>query len=468
MSTRRYDLHLRPSSGPTSLFSRIHFLRLVIEGDSLDAPRLARDGGCIGRAINEHRARALVEVYAALGETIELIETEPLHYVFDLHDPARAGQTMQRWQVRDATLAIERGRLASWTPTSTQTFSSSTEAHEALAARLSDARTRGLAVESDPLAVVRRLSARNPTLEAALQALDDLDHPAAHTQLQVYADFMQSEGDPRGTLAALQLRDSADASEWLDQHLTHIFGPLAPAVGRRREVDLTWTGGWITSLFVNRLPLSPSEPFDGHALEAFLQLPVCACLRTLEARGLELRSLGKAELELGPCRASLRSLRIDLDNYPRLDLGIVPALERLELCGDLRAQIDAPKLRELSISRAALEPVFDFLRTSKLGPIQSLALGFSPDHADSRECTGFQRILHHRALESLRELTLFGTGLGHLDHIGFFDDRWVDALLAAPLLARLERRDFTRLLMNPETRQRLREACAALPGETRV
>lgn len=390
------------------------------------------------------------------------------YYVCDPHDPARAGQTMQRWRVRDATLTIEHGQFGSWRAAASEQFASPAHAQETLTSRLDDAHARGLVVESDPLAVVRRLSAENPTLVAALQAVDDLGSPQARAQLQVYADFLQLKGDPRGTLAALQLRDGeADAaSAWLTQHATHIFGPLANALGPRRELELTWTGGWITSLSLGQLPPDPDDPCSSHALEALLQLPACACLRSLETRGLELNTLGK--LELGPCRASLRSLVINVASAPHLELGSLPMLERLELRGDLCGQVVALKLRELSFSRAALSSVSEFLEHSALGPIHSLALGFSPDHADSRECTSFRELLDHQALAELRELTLFGTGLGYHDHIGYFDDRWIDALLSAPVLARLERRDFSRLLMRPEAQQRLREACAALPGETRV
>jgi uncharacterized protein (TIGR02996 family) len=65
---------------------------------------------------------------------------------------------------------------------------------------------------------------RNPELEAAIVA-DPYDK-AAYT---AYADWLQTQGDPRGELMALQIAGKDKAARALiDKHVEYFLGPLAP------------------------------------------------------------------------------------------------------------------------------------------------------------------------------------------------------------------------------------------------
>lgn len=87
----------------------------------------------------------------------------------------------------------------------------------------------------------------NPRLAKLVEeAADDDTTPA-----QVYADWLQSEGDPRGELAAIQLRRATDRKnkelkslekELVKQHAGRLLGKLAPA---QELMKLKWHAGFI-------------------------------------------------------------------------------------------------------------------------------------------------------------------------------------------------------------------------------
>jgi len=87
----------------------------------------------------------------------------------------------------------------------------------------------------------------NPRLAKLVEEAADGDVTAA----QVYADWLQGEGDPRGELAAIQLRRATDRKnkelkkiekELLAHHADRLLGKLAPA---RELMKLQWHAGFI-------------------------------------------------------------------------------------------------------------------------------------------------------------------------------------------------------------------------------
>lgn len=174
-------------------------------------------------------------------------------YLFDPDHPARAEQTMQRVSVAGRKLVIERGTFGAWQVIREKRVLTP----EAIEDRLADARARGLVVERDPFAVLERLSARHPELEAVIDAIDDLDSAAGREALEVYADFLLSQGDARGELAGLQLRDrfGSAAREWVANHRAQVFGPVAEGSWLPR---LHWRGVGSSGSTCSAVPTRPS------------------------------------------------------------------------------------------------------------------------------------------------------------------------------------------------------------------
>src|SRR5512146_1820960 len=87
---------------------------------------------------------------------------------------------------------------------------------------------------------------RRAELEAKL-----FDNPRDPEARLVYADLLQSQGDPRGELIALQHRGKhADAEAYLEEHRDALLGPLA-RFGKTFDHDskpaFTWHLGFIRS-----------------------------------------------------------------------------------------------------------------------------------------------------------------------------------------------------------------------------
>ena len=373
-------------------------------------------------------------------------------YLFDPKHPARAEQVMQRLRVDGRKLVIERGTFAAWEVVRTKRVLMPS----AIDARLAKAREQGLAIESDPFAVLDRLSARHPELEAAIQAIDDLDSAAGREALTVYADFLQSAGDARGTLAALQLRDSDGATrEWLASHRAQLFGPLA--ADSWRSPKLRWRGGWIIGFVQlgNRIPQA--------SFADLFRLPACACLRSLRGDWQIIRHA------IPYCRTNLRRLQLDYVAEQMLDLGELPQLDELVLDLDggapLGISLAATRVPKLFVYANELTAIHRFLDARAIGPLDRFGFRIPWDGRPEE----LRALLGHAALLSLRELELMWNR-PHYDGAPFdpgpLPGPLLDVLLEAPLLHRVERRDLWDLEMAEP--QQLLDAFASAPGITKV
>src|SRR5688572_29970061 len=89
--------------------------------------------------------------------------------------------------------------------------------------------------------------ARNPELEQALLA-----NPDDEQSYQVYADWLQAQGDPRGELASLQT-GKIDAArrkreqELLTSNRAALLGEL-PEPADNSELQVVWHAGWLRSV----------------------------------------------------------------------------------------------------------------------------------------------------------------------------------------------------------------------------
>ena len=299
-----------------------------------------------------------------------------------------------------------------------------------------------------------------PELVAAIQAVEQLDSPDASELLEVYADFLQAAGDPRGTLAALQLRNidggkAADA--WLAEHREQILGPVAKLV-RRPVVYEHWTAGWITELSVDASPRHRERAPD---LEVMLRLPACACLRRLDAHWQHWPDAPDL-----PCRASLRQLAIAAKSSDPLDFGELPRLQSLTLHGcPSSLDIVAPNLRWLGFARTQLGPIGELFDAGCTVERVSIEIPWVLiDPGDLAE------LLRHPFLATLRELELSMEEWPYDDVLitPAPPDSVIEAIVEAAALRQLEFRKFSGLGCWPEQRNRVLAAFASAPGQTYV
>lgn len=104
--------------------------------------------------------------------------------------------------------------------------------------------------------------ARNPELEKAI-----LDDPSNVDAYLVYADYLQTQGDPRGELITLFHQNKIDeANAFIEKHAAELYGPLLPY---RKVLDgsgasaFTWRLGFIRSARVGYCAYSSDDAKDG-------------------------------------------------------------------------------------------------------------------------------------------------------------------------------------------------------------
>lgn len=131
--------------------------------------------------------------------------------------------------------------------------------------------------------------ARDQALEAKL-----IDNPADHAAYLVYADWLQSQGDPRGELIKLQHEGKADeAQSLLEEHEEAFLGPLVnyeTSFDGFEEKAFDWSRGFIkkATLSYDNSTADDVEVDDGveialeTALETLLTHPSGALLEELE------------------------------------------------------------------------------------------------------------------------------------------------------------------------------------------
>lgn len=225
------------------------------------------------------------------------------------------------------------------------------------AARVERRAAEPLGIE-DPR-VAPRVSA--PEIEAEIDAAPDALGPYL-----VYADLLQSGGDPRGELIALQAGGDPDRPDvkaaqrrLLDAHAPYFLGALAEYP---REVELTWRCGFVESARI----VVAGDGAD--LLRTLLALPSARWLRGLvlcevyESEDLECALEVLAERR-PPHLARLQIGARDGDDVEEVDVGdLSPAaeafrgLEELVISAD-RAELPdvaLPGLRRLTVETRAL------------------------------------------------------------------------------------------------------------------
>lgn len=236
-------------------------------------------------------------------------------------------------------------------------------------------------------------------LEAQLEA-----NPDDISLYRVYGDLLQSQGDPRGELIALQaeltrLGDIERASAaLLKTHRDHLLGPLAAyMLEPESAIHIHWKLGFIESLSA-----SPSaEAMDveelADVLERTLAHPSGRFLRALHvfcAAPLDLAPV-VAILVAAKKPASLRTIHLGepdllltrkLASLPRIGeveplFAAFPGLEEVALGGRVRlGRIRAPHLLRFTMADCTAHAV-DSLSQAEWPRLETLELAFAGDEA---------------------------------------------------------------------------------------
>jgi uncharacterized protein (TIGR02996 family) len=245
---------------------------------------------------------------------------------------------------------------------------------------------------------------REAALEAAIAAEPEV--PAAYS---VYADWLQAQGEPRGTVMALQIAaetgDARLATAWkqeLAKHAHQLLGPLAQHAVRVDDIDvLEWRFGFIHRAYLRGERAAILGPLLAHPSGRFLvelalindeQAPVDELVQHAPASLRALRLVARGGLDLQALWPEVPRLRRLSLTGRALGLGVLalPELQRLQLADDQLAGRTArmiakqpwPKLQQLKIDfgqgvltgNASVDEVLDLLNRTDLPALTHVAI----------------------------------------------------------------------------------------------
>lgn len=245
---------------------------------------------------------------------------------------------------------------------------------------------------------------RHLELERAIAA-----DPEVSASYSVFADWLQSQGDPRGQVMALAIADEKAFAKALKKHVHDLLGPLAAYAGSAKtDPDVFgWRFGVIHHAYLHADRQKPidrvlAEVLD-HASGRFLvdlamsqrdriqdAIDLLATRAPASLRALRLWAVGTVKLgALWPAMPQLRRLAL---NGLALELGALQLemLEKLELVdsqmragsGRVLARSPFPKLEQLRVDfghgyvtgDATIDDIFELLARKDLPALRQLAL----------------------------------------------------------------------------------------------
>ncbi len=354
----------------------------------------------------------------------------------------RKGSSNKFWEVdlRGLAVVTRFGRIGSAGTQHKKPFSTAAKAQRAHDRLVSEKTTKGyLPIRARKTVSIPRAArgdaGSSSELEAAIAA-----EPGGVDAYLVYGDWLQSQGDPRGELIALQHARMQKPNDktlekaekaFLKQHADHLYGPLARAASPgmnkswgRAPFFAEWHLGFFRSA---RLGWNAGLEMDTTAYEMLPQLlglPSARFLRELSFGQCDGGGLAYAKLlaQLGKLKSKVPATlaRVCLGDYAResgefnwTEVGPIaplykalPKLQNLELYGRNigLGKMDLPELRELSLSSSdpSREDIFSALKQSRLPKLERLSIRI-PDIA--RVAEGLKAILSAK-FPALRHLEL--------------------------------------------------------------
>jgi hypothetical protein len=391
-----------------------------------------------------------------------------LFYAFDPQHPLRGGQAFERLRWRNLDMAWDRGNSGGWTCEREQSFATEAERERAFELTQESWGERGLVECERVIDVAIQCSARETRLEQEIRASE-----SPEAALEVYADWLQREGDPRGIIAALDLarQRASEPNERerlehafqaaLVEHGLHTFGPYAEHL---ELMQLEWSGGMVFGLSFDEreLPKAESDDPDRRDVHELLQLPIFACLRTLRLPyGLNAwKDFSQPNLE------QLSDLRVlDCPGAGTfLARGTFPRLEQLVMPIGMREAVRLPTLRRLALEAISnLRHAAEILRQSELPSLEELTLSAHtfPRPHDRAPMSG--QLIEFLELPLMTQLRRFMLINQHPDDMPWSRD-FAEVLLQATSLRTLPRVELRAADFDADTRTWLLEQTRARPN----
>jgi uncharacterized protein (TIGR02996 family) len=338
-------------------------------------------------------------------------------------------------------------------------------------------------------------------VDPILTLFEDLDSREAW---QVYADWLQQQGDPYGERIALDLQLSeveGDAKAKLEEQIAKLdaahrqswmgseLAMYSAQPSYDEVVSLRWERGFIVAATID----DPEHArwFGGTATTVLKALFDAPCSRFLRSLHLHPKAPGVHPLTSTPLEALREVVVVDPDGYwdlAHLDIGplgpwlsLAPRLERLEAtgCGIVIETLDHPRLRRLSLVTAGLpEPTVRAIGRCRLPNLEDLEVYFGASRngfegsndmlVDLYAAHGVPRLrrlglLNAEFEDEIAKSLATSKLLDQLTHIDLSMGTITDAGAVAILdeverFSRLERIDLSDNFISPQMCERLRSA----------